>query len=86
MPIREKVDSFVREVLENDFSINLEDNNLTDETNLFEELDLDSIDAVDIVVRVQKQFEVTLSPEDFKGVRNYGGLLDVICKAVEAGA
>jgi acyl carrier protein len=86
MPIREKVDSFVREVLENDFSINLEDNKLTDETNLFEELDLDSIDAVDIVVRVQKQFEVTLSPEDFKEVRNYGGLLDVICKAVEAGA
>lgn len=86
MPIREKVDSFVREVLENDFSINLEDNKLTDETNLFEELDLDSIDAVDIVVRVQKQFEVTLTPEDFKEVRNYGGLLDVICKAVEAGA
>lgn len=86
MTTREKVDSFVREVLENDFSIELDGSNLTDETNLFEELDLDSIDAVDIVVRVQKQFEVTLTPEDFKEVRNYGGLLDVICKAVEAGA
>ncbi|MBR5194584.1 MAG: hypothetical protein IKW48_00425 [Akkermansia sp.] len=86
MTTREKVDSFVREVLENDFSIDLEGNNLTDETNLFEELDLDSIDAVDIVVSVQKQFEVTLTPEDFKEVRNYGGLLDVICKAVDARA
>ncbi len=86
MTTREKVDAFVREVLENDFSIELEGNTLNDETNLFEEFDLDSIDAVDIVVRVQKQFEVTLTPEDFKEVRNYGGLLDVICKAVEAGA
>lgn len=86
MTTREKVDSFVREVLENDFSIELDGSNLTDETNLFEELDLDSIDAVDVVVRVQKQFEVTLTPEDFKEVRNYGGLLDVICKAVEARA
>ncbi len=84
MTNREKIDSFVRQVLEDDFSIDFSEHQLTDETNLFEELDLDSIDAVDIVVRVQKEFDVTLSPEDFKEVRNYGGLLDVICKAVEA--
>ncbi len=84
MQVREKVDSFVREILENEFSIDFSSVELNDETNLFEELDLDSIDAVDIVVQVQKQFNVTLTPEDFKEVRNYGGLLDVICKAVEA--
>jgi acyl carrier protein len=77
---REKIDAYVREVLESEFDCDV--SILNDETNLFEAFDLDSIDAVDIVVRVQKEYGVSLQPEDFKSVRNYGGLLDVICKAV----
>ena len=77
---REKIDAYVREVLESEFDCDV--SILNDETNLFEAFDLDSIDAVDIVVRVQKEYGVSLQPEDFKSVRNYGGLLDVICEAV----
>ena len=77
---REKIDAYVREVLESEFDCDV--SILNDETNLFEAFDLDSIDAVDIVVRVQKEYGVSLQPEDFKSVRNYGDLLDVICKAV----
>lgn len=84
MTTREKVDSFVREVLESEFEIDFSEHSLSDETNLYEELDLDSIDAVDVVVRVQKHFNVSLSPEDFKSVNNYGELLDVICNAVDS--
>ena len=84
MSTREEVDAFVRNVLESDFSIDLSEHDLNDETNLYEELDLDSIDAVDVVVLVQKRFNISLTQEDFKDVRNYGGLLDVICRTIEA--
>lgn len=76
MPTRQEIDSLVRDILEREFDCNVAE--LTDETNLFEAFDLDSIDAVDLVVRVQKQYAISLSPDDFKGVKNYGDLLQVI--------
>lgn len=79
---RNEIDNYVRNVLADEFDCDL--SLLNDETNLFETFDLDSIDAVDLVVRVQKEYNISLQPEDFKTVRNYGDLLDVICKIAEA--
>ena len=42
----------ISEVLEKTFEIDPDD--ITPEANLYEELDLDSIDAIDLVVKVQK--------------------------------
>ncbi len=75
---REEIDNYVREVLEQEFDCDLD--LLNDDTNLFETFDLDSIDAVDLVVRVQKEFNISLQPEDFKSVKNYGDLVDVISR------
>ena len=79
---RAEIDSFVRNILVEEFDCDISD--LNDESNLFEAYDLDSIDAVDIVVRVQKEYNVSLKPEDFKSVRTYGDLLDVICNIANA--
>lgn len=78
---RQEVDQYVRQVLESEFDCDV--SILNDETNIFEAFDLDSIDAVDIVVRVQKEYGISLQAEDFKSVRNYGDLLDVINKAAD---
>ncbi len=75
---RDEIDNYVREVLEQEFDCDLD--LLNDDTNLFETFDLDSIDAVDLVVRVQKEFNISLQPEDFKSVKNYGDLVDVISR------
>ena len=75
---REEIDNYVRDVLEQEFDCDLD--LLNDDTNLFETFDLDSIDAVDLVVRVQKEFNISLQPEDFKSVKNYGDLVDVISR------
>ena len=75
---RQEVDQYVRQVLESEFDCDV--SILNEETNIFETFDLDSIDAVDIVVRVQKEYGISLQAEDFKLVRNYGDLLDVISK------
>lgn len=81
---RQEVDQYVRQVLESEFDCDV--SILNEETNIFETFDLDSIDAVDIVVRVQKEYGISLQAEDFKLVRNYGDLLDVISKTAGGAA
>lgn len=46
------------------------------ETRLFEELDLDSIDAVDLVVKLQELTGKKIKPEQFKTVRTVGDVVD----------
>jgi len=46
------------------------------EARLEEDLDLDSIDAVDLVVRLQELTSRKLSPEEFKSVRTVGDVVD----------
>lgn len=51
---------------------------VTLETRLFEELDLDSIDAVDLVVNLQDLTGRRIKPEEFKAVRTVGDVLDCV--------
>ena len=46
------------------------------EAKLFEELDLDSIDAVDLVVKLQELTGKKIKPEQFKTVRTVGDVVD----------
>lgn len=39
------------------------------EANLYQDLDIDSIDAVDLVVELKKMTGKKIQPEDFKSVR-----------------
>ncbi len=44
--------------------------------NLFEDLDLDSIDAVDLAVKITEITGKRVNPEDFKKVRTVQDLVD----------
>ena len=46
------------------------------EARLFDDLDLDSIDAVDLVVKLQELTGRKFKPEEFKSVRTVGDVLD----------
>lgn len=48
------------------------------DANLFEELDLDSIDAVDLAVRLQKFTDKRISPEEFKKIRTVSDVVDTV--------
>jgi acyl carrier protein len=48
------------------------------EAKLFEELDLDSIDAVDLVVKLQELTGRKIKPEQFKMVRTVGDVVDQV--------
>ena len=68
----------LKDVLEELFEIPPQ--KVTPEAKLFEELGLDSIDAVDLVVKIQAVTGRRVSPQDFKAVRTVGDVLDCIEK------
>ncbi|MGE5545932.1 MAG: acyl carrier protein [Solirubrobacterales bacterium] len=49
---------------------------ITLEAKLFEDLDLDSIDAVDLVVKLQELTGKKIKPDQFKTVRTVGDVVD----------
>lgn len=57
---------------------------ITPEARLYEDLDLDSIDAVDMVIKLQEMTGTKVSPEDFKEVRTVGDVQRVIEKLLAA--
>ena len=48
------------------------------EANLFEDLDLDSIDAVDIAVRMQRFTDKKISPAEFKKIRTINDVVETV--------
>lgn len=56
----------------------LEPATITPEASLQEDLDLDSIDAVDMIIKLQELTGCKISPEDFKEVRTVGDVQRVI--------
>ena len=51
---------------------------ITPEARLAEDLDLDSIDAVDMIIKLQEMTGRKVSPEDFKSVRTVADVQHVI--------
>ena len=64
---REEIFEKLKTILVDDFEIAPE--KLTLDANLFEDLELDSIDAVDLAVKLQEFTEKKISPENFKQIR-----------------
>ena len=83
MYTKQEIYKQVTDILVNDFDCKIE--NLKPESKLFEDLDLDSIDAVDLIVRLQKSIEVRVNPEDFKQISTIQDVVDAIEKIVNTG-
>ena len=75
---KEEIFEQIRLMLSQLFEIDKEE--ITLESKLFEELELDSIDAVDLVVKLQKNIGKKIMPEEFKQVRTVQDVVDVVYK------
>ncbi|WP_374650804.1 acyl carrier protein [Dongia sp.] len=71
---RDDVESKLRGYLEDMFEIPAA--KITPQARLYEDLDLDSIDAVDLVVKLQELTGRKLKVEEFKSVRTVGDVID----------
>ena len=51
---------------------------ISEESRLYDELDIDSIDAVDLIVELKTYTGKKIAPEDFKSVRTVGDIVDAV--------
>jgi acyl carrier protein len=73
---REDIYGWVTDILRREFQCAGGD--LSMETHLVDELDLDSIDAIDLSVRLEEKTGVTFKEDDLKAIRTIADVVDFI--------
>ena len=73
---KEEILEEFKKMLEEEFEVDPQ--SITLDSLLYEDLDLDSIDAVDMIVYIQKKTKTKVKPEVFKSVRTVGDVVNVI--------
>jgi acyl carrier protein len=76
MTTKEDIYKEISSVLHETFEIPL--NLIKIEARIFEDLDLDSIDALDLIVKLQNYTNRKIAPEVFKLVRTVGDVVDAV--------
>jgi acyl carrier protein len=56
----------------------LDESSISPDANLYDELELDSIDAVDLLVQLKNITGKKISPDDFKDVRTINDVVDAL--------
>lgn len=75
---RDEIFTEIRGILVKDFEC--EPEAVTPEARFREDLDFDSIDAVDLIVRLQNRTGIKVKAEDFQSIHTLGDVVDVICR------
>jgi len=70
--------SRIKTILVEQFEV--EESAISLQANLYDELQIDSIDAVDLLVQLKAITGKKISPEVFKEVRTIGDVLDALAK------
>ena len=79
MKDKQEIFTLLQDLLEELFEI---DPSQVQAASTFRELDIDSIDAVDLMVRLHEYTGRRIRPEDFKGIETVGDVVEVIWKMV----
>lgn len=77
---REEILSKLTEILVEMFEVDEAD--ISEDAHLSDDLDIDSIDAVDLIVRLKELTGKKIAPEDFKSVRTVGDVVGAIEKVM----
>jgi acyl carrier protein len=73
---REEILAYLRDVLVELFELQPEQ--IVPEATLYDDLDIDSIDAVDLILRLKEVTGRKIQPQTFKHVRTVGDVVDAI--------
>ncbi len=76
MQSREEMQRMLTDILVNEFEIDAD--SIHPQASLYEDLDLDSIDAVDLVIKLQQLTGKKIQPDEFKSVRTINDVLDAL--------
>lgn len=75
---KEEIFGELKEILIDSFMVEEEDISLS--SNLFTDLDFDSIDAIDLAAKVHAKTGKQLNPEQFKEVQTIEDVIDIVLK------
>ena len=76
MKTQEEIYLTLRQLMSEMFELDAE--SITLDANLVEDLDIDSIDAVDLMVRLRDITGNRMNPEDFKNARTIQNVVDTV--------
>lgn len=82
MNSRDEILNSIKKIMLEMFEI--EEDQVTLEAHLYKDLDFDSIDAVDMVVKLKEITGREVKPEDFKAARTVGDVVEAIFKMMNA--
>ncbi len=83
MKTEQEIEAAIKKILVGEFEV--DPARLTPDVDLFAELDLDSIDAVDLVVRLQQETGKKVDPAEFRKIRTLGDVTKAVFKLVNEG-
>ena len=66
----------VKKILSEQFSV--EEDSITANTNIAEDLGADSLDVVDILMSIEDEFEIEVPDEEIENIRTVGELVNYI--------
>jgi len=72
----------LKKVLSGNFEI--DPARVTLDANLFDDLDLDSIDAVDLAIKLQEMTGKRVKPQEFKSIRTVGDVVATVHQLLAA--
>lgn len=73
---REAIEAELTDILVEMFEVDAAD--VSSDAQLYDDLDIDSIDAVDLIVRLKELTGRKVDPEDFKEIRTVGDVVDAV--------
>ena len=83
MKTREEIFEKLKSILEEMFEV--EPNDVVMEAQLYDQLDIDSIDAVDLIARLSEITGIRVEPEQFKSVETVNDVVEVIYSLTPTG-
>ncbi|MCK5689865.1 acyl carrier protein [Myxococcota bacterium] len=84
MPSREEIVVQVNQILIDEFEVDKE--NIKPETLLKEDLELDSLDAVDMIVALEQSLKIRVDEEEAKKILTVGDVYSFVQKMLPADA
>ena len=77
-----EIRAFLFDILENMFESDT--SNVTGSTNLYEDLEIDSIDAIDLLDQIKRQTGYKLQADDFRNVRTVDDVVQAVLKLYQS--
>jgi acyl carrier protein len=71
-----ELEEYIKQLLVELFELDIADLKLS--AKLYEDLDIDSIDAVEMLIEIKKKTKKDIDPEKFSNAKTLGDIIDVV--------